>query len=289
MPTTDLHHGTTRLDDAELHHVSAGDAGSPVLLVHGFPETWWTFHRLLPLLAGRHRVVAVDLRGFGDSSPADGEHTSARAAADLHRLVVELGLGAVHLVGQDVAGATVLRLATDHPADVRSLTAIEMGLPGFGLEALADVTRGGSWHIGALAAPGVPELLLPGRERAFLASWFGAMTAVPGAVTDDDLDELVRTYARPDAWRGASGLYRSLLSEGDELRARVTTQPLRVPVLAVGGGGGPFTEQTMRQVADDVTAVQLDGVGHHVALEAPGRLAEAMLTFLRGVEARAAG
>jgi len=289
MPTTDLHHGTTRLDDAELHHVSAGDAGSPVLLVHGFPETWWTFHRLLPLLAGRHRVVAVDLRGFGDSSPADDEHTSARAADDLHRLVVELGLGAVHLVGQDVAGATVLRLATGHPADVRSLTAIEMGLPGFGLEALADVTHGGSWHIGALAAPGVPELLLPGRERAFLASWFGAMTAVPGAVTDDDLDELVRTYARPDAWRGASGLYRSLLSEGDELRARVSTQPLRVPVLAVGGGGGAFTEQTMRQVADDVTAVQLDGVGHHVALEAPGRLAEAMLTFLRGVEAWAAG
>lgn len=285
MTTPDLVHGTTRLPDAELHHVTAGAGGTPVLLVHGFPETWWTFHRLLPLLATEHRAVAVDLRGFGDSSPAGPEHTSEQSADDLHRLVVELGLGPVHLVGQDVAGGVVHRLATEHPEDVRSLTAVEMGLPGFGLEAFADVTHGGSWHIGALAAPGVPEMLLPGRERAFLTAWFAGMTAVPGAVTEDDLDELVRTYARPGAWRGASGLYRSVLTEGDDVRARAAAHRLTVPVLAVGGGGGAFTEQTMRRVADDVTAVQLDGVGHHVALEAPERLAAELLTFLRRVDA----
>ena len=285
MTTTDLQHRTARLPDAELHHVTAGVSGTPVLLVHGFPETWWTFHRLLPLLATEHRAVAVDLRGFGDSSPAGPEHTSAQSADDLHRLVAELGLGPVHLVGQDVAGGVVHRLATEHPEDVRSLTAVEMGLPGFGLEALADVTHGGSWHIGALAAPGVPEMLLPGHERAFLSAWFAGMTAVPGAVTDEDLDELVRTYARPDAWRGASGLYRSVLTEGEELRARAAAHRLTVPELADGGGGGPFTEQTMRQVADDVTTVQLDGVGHHVALEAPERLATELLTFLRRVDA----
>ena len=191
----------------------------------------------------------------------------------------------MHLVGQDVAGAAVVRLAATHPQDVRSLTAVEAGLAGFGLEALADVTRGGSWHIGVLAAPGVPELLLPGRERALLATWFASMTAVPGAVTDADLDELARTYARPDGWRGASALYRSLLTEGDELRALVASSPLTVPVLAVGAGGGPFTAATMAQVtAGDVTSVQLDGVGHHPALEAPERLAAVLLDFVAGVD-----
>ena len=101
----------------------------------------------------------------------------------------------------------MFRLAATHPEDVLSFTAIEMGLAGFGLEALADVTRGGSWHIGVLAAPGIPEMLLAGREREFLGDWaFPAMTAVPGSITDEDVAEFVRVYARPNGWRGAIGL-----------------------------------------------------------------------------------
>ena len=296
LPTTPgLEHHRVDVGDVTLHAVSAGSTGSPVLLVHGFPETWWAFHRVLPLLAPHHRVVAVDLRGFGDSGgPGDGGTTgdadSAAAARDLHRLVEQLDLGPVHVTAQDLSGAAVVRFAATHPESVRSLTAVETGLAGFGLEALADVARGGSWHIGALASPGVPELLLAGRERAFLADWFGRMTAVPGAVGPAELDGLVRTYARPGGWRGAAGLYRSLLREGDELRALLGASPLRAPVLTVGAGGGPFTHDTFRQVtAGRVDAVQLDGVGHHVALEAPDLLAEALLHFVAGVDAQAAG
>ena len=57
----------TRVNGTDLHYVAAGTTGSPILLVHGFPETWWGFHKLIPLLSDRHRVFAVDLRGFGDS------------------------------------------------------------------------------------------------------------------------------------------------------------------------------------------------------------------------------
>ena len=125
----------------------------------------------------------------------------------------------MHVTGQDISGGTVFRLAATHPEDVRSVTAIEMGLAGFGLEGLADVTHGGSWHIGALAAPGIPELLFAGRERELLGRWaFPSMTAVAGSITDADVDEFARTYARPDGWRGAVGLYRSMLAEGDELQ-----------------------------------------------------------------------
>jgi pimeloyl-ACP methyl ester carboxylesterase len=292
MPTpnatipTAAHH-TAQINGADLHYVTAGAAGSPILLVHGFPETWWAFHKLIPLLAEAHRVVAVDLRGFGDSSTADDDYDSTTAADDLHGLIEHLGLGPVHVTGQDISGGTVFRLVATHPQDVLSLTAIEMGLAGFGLEGLADVTHGGSWHIGALAAAGIPELLFTGRERELLGTWaFPSMTAIAGSITDADVDEFARTYARPDGWRGAVGLYRSMLAEGEELRVLAGSRPLTVPVLAVGAGGGPFTSATLEQVtAGEIRAVQLEGVGHYAALEAPDALAAAILDFVRSVEA----
>ncbi|GAA4553973.1 alpha/beta fold hydrolase [Pseudonocardia xishanensis] len=108
-------HHWIELADTSLHYVTAGRAGPLILLVHGFPETWWAFHELIPLLSEDHRVVAVDLRGFGDSATGSGETGSAVAAEDLHQLIDALDLGAVHVVGQDIAGATVFRLAALHP------------------------------------------------------------------------------------------------------------------------------------------------------------------------------
>jgi pimeloyl-ACP methyl ester carboxylesterase len=280
-------HHRAEVNGTTLHYVAAGTSGSPVLLVHGFPETWWTFRKIIPLLAANHRVFAVDLRGFGDSDNEPGEYNSATSAEDLHLLIERLDVGPVHLTGQDISGATAFRLATTHPQDVLSFTAIEMGLAGFGLEMLADVTHGGTWHIGVLAAPGIPEMLLAGREREFLGQFaFPAMTAIPGAITDADIDEFVRTYSRPDGWRGAIGLYQSMLQEGAEIKALAETPGLTVPVLAVGAGGGAFTVGTMSQAAlTEVSSVSLDGVGHYAAMEAPDELAKAILEFVASVDA----
>jgi pimeloyl-ACP methyl ester carboxylesterase len=283
---TDVDHQRVHVNGTELHYVSAGTEGSPVLLVHGFPETWWTFHKLIPLLSEHHRVFAVDLRGFGDSAPAEPEDDSATAAKDLGALIAHLNLGPVHLTGQDISGPTTFRVAATHPELVESYTAIETGLPGFGLEMLADVTHGGAWHIGVLAAPGIPEMLLAGRERAFLADYaIPSLTVTPDAFTERDIDELVRSYARQDGFSGAAGLYRSALAEADEIR-ELASHKLGLPVLAVGGGSGDFTAAAIRQVATDVTAVSLDGIGHYAAMEAPDRLAEALISFYRNVGSR---
>jgi pimeloyl-ACP methyl ester carboxylesterase len=279
------HHHTT-LNQTDLHYVSAGSDGSPVLLVHGFPETWWAFHKLIPRLAAEHRVIAVDLPGFGDSGNAPDEYTSATAAETLRLLIDELDLGAVHLTGQDISGPTTFRLAAVHPELIRSFAAIETGLPGFGLEMLADVTHGGTWHIGVLAAPGIPEMLLTGREREFLAGYaYPTMCATPGAITDQDVDEFTRTFARPDGFAGASGLYRSMLNEGEEIQGLAAQSKLQMPVLAVGAGSGDFPHHTMTQVAEQVRAATLDGVGHYAAMEAPEALAQALLDFYRSIDA----
>jgi pimeloyl-ACP methyl ester carboxylesterase len=282
----EVEHHTASVNGTVLHYVSAGAKGSPILLVHGFPESWWTFHKLIPRLAKTHRVVAVDLRGFGDSDNKPGNYDSATTAEDLHQLIQTLDLGAVHVVGQDIAGGSVFRLAATHPADVASFTGIEMGLAGFGLESLGDITHGGSWHIGVLAAPGIAEMLFHGRERDVVGGWaFPSMTAVAGAISERDTDEFVRVYSRADGWRGAIGLYQSMLSEGDDLKALAATNPLTVPTLAVGGFGGTMTVNTLNQVTQgEVTSVQLDGIGHYVAMEAPEGLAQAILSFLTEID-----
>ena len=282
----DFSHHQADVNGTELHYVSAGIDGPPVLLVHGFPESWWSFHKVIPLLAERHRVVAVDLRGFGDSAVAGPDHDSATAAEDLAGLVRHLDMGPVHLVGQDISGPTTFRLAATHPELVATYSAIETTLPGFGFEMLADVGHGGAWHIGLLAAPGIPQMLLAGRERQFIADYaVPSLTPAPELFTNADIDEWAHGFARTGGFAGAAGLYRSALAEADQVR-ELAAGKLTVPVVAVGGSSGDFTARTMRQVATDVTAVTFDSIGHYVAMEAPERLADALIAFYANVDAR---
>lgn len=275
-----ISHHTADVNGTKLHYVSAGAHGTPILLVHGFPETSRAFHRLMPLLADSHRAFAVDLRGFGDSSHDEGEYGSAVSAEDLHAFIAQLGLGPVHITAQDISGATVFRLAAQHPDDLLSLTGIETGLAGFGFERLAGV-----WYIPVLATPGIPDLLLAGKERALVDWVFQRLTAAPGSVSEDDLAEFARAYSVPGGWRGASGLYSSALSEGEELRELADASPIRVPTLAVGSSGGPFTGDTLERVSEmPVSRVILEGAGHYVALEAPESLAAALLEFIGRLE-----
>lgn len=280
-------HHLADVNGTRLHYVCAGTDGSPILLVHGWPETWWAFRKLIPLLARTHRVFALDLRGFGDSGNGDTEYGEAVSAEDLHHLVAHLGAGPVHVLCQDISGGTGFRFAATHPEDVISFTGVETALTGFGFEALADVNNHGSWHVGFLGAPGIPGMLLPGHERELLAGWaFPLMNGTEGAIGEDDIDEFVRSYARPNAWRGTEGLYQGVFSDRGATRALAESHPIAVPVLTVEAAGrGRITETTFRQVtAGEVTAVRLEGVGHLIAQEAPGELADAVLEFTGRVD-----
>jgi pimeloyl-ACP methyl ester carboxylesterase len=281
-------HHLASINGTELHYVSAGVSGTPILLVHGWPETWWAFRKLIPLLAATHKVFAVDLRGFGDSSTADTTHGEAVAAEDLHGLIEHLGAGPVHLLCQDISGGTAFRLTATHPEDVASFIAVETALIGYGLEALADVNAFGSWHVGFLGAPGIPSMLLPGHERELLAGWaYPLMTSKPGSITDSDIDEFVRSYSRPNGWRGTEGLYQAVFSDNGATKALAEEHPITAPVLTVEAAGHTITKDTFRQVAsNEINSKQLDGVGHLIAQEDPEQLAAAILDFTRQIDAR---
>jgi pimeloyl-ACP methyl ester carboxylesterase len=283
-------HHTLDVDGIPLHYVTAGTGGSPIVLVHGWPETWWAFRGLIPLLAETHRVVALDLRGFGDSGHDAGvDYSEAAFADDLRALVDHLDLGPVHLLAQDISGGLAFTFAATHPERVRSFIGIETALAGFGLEMLADVNNGGSWHLGFLGAPGIPQLLLGGHERDLLVWALGVMGANPATTTPADRDEFVRTYTGPDAWNGTAGLYRALFTDGGRTKALAESAPLPMPVLAVDGPNHPFTANGLRQVsASEPATLHIEGVGHLVAQDAPEALAEAVLEFIAPIDAASA-
>ncbi|MET0456934.1 MAG: alpha/beta hydrolase [Mycobacterium sp.] len=284
-------HCSVPVNGTTLHYVSAGKKGSPILLLHGWPETWWAFRKLIPLLAQNHRVFAADLRGYGDSSADGVDFSETTHAEDIHQLVDMLDAGPVHLLCQDISGGLAFRFAVTHPESVMSFIAVETTLAGFGLESLTDVNHGGSWHNSFLAAPGIPEMLLAGHEREFVGGWaLPMMTVVDDAISDEDIDEFVRSYARPNGWRGTAGLYQAIFTDNGMTRTLVQTYPLSMPVLAVDGANAPITAETFRRIAaTDIDAVVVEGVGHLVAQEAPGQLAAAMEKFIRPIDASQAG
>lgn len=272
-------HHHVALNGTNLHYVSAGATGSPILLVHGWPETWWAFHKVIPILAHAHRVFAVDLRGFGDSDVAQTGDSSATMTKDLHALIAHLGLGPVHLVAQDFSGPLAFRLAATHPQDLLSFVAVETGLPGFGLEILTNPMI--AWYYGTLAKKDAAERFFKGREAELLTEFiFTPPTITSTSVGADDIAEFTRGYARDGGWSGAQAIYNSNMNEAEEYKALVASHPLSMPMLAIDQHGSDFTSQSFNPAsAGKLTTRTIPNAGHYIAMEAPLAFASQVLEF----------
>lgn len=271
-----------RLSNVVMHYRVAGD-GDPVVLLHGWPQTSHEWRHVTPLLSGRHRVIAPDLRGLGDTSrPLEG-YDSRSIAADVAELVEHLGIGRFHLVGHDWGGPTAFALACLRPQAVRTLTVVDVTVPGFG----PDISQGGKrWHHAFHMTADLPERLVEGRERDYLAWFYREFTWQPNAITEADLDEYVRTYSQPGAMRAGFGYYRNIPRNMADNRAlKESGFKLPMPVLAVGGarmearGRGQEPEASLREIADDVRGLVIAESGHFVPEEQPQVLSQALLDF----------
>jgi pimeloyl-ACP methyl ester carboxylesterase len=147
MSNTSFSHHTTFVNDVRLHFVTAG-TGDPVVLLHGWPETWYQWRKIIPTLAERYTVIAPDMRGLGDSAkPATG-YDKRTIADDIYQLVRKLGFERIFLVGHDWGGPVAYAYASAHPNDVRRLVILDVPIPGAGLEQIPQASpRGGLWHI----------------------------------------------------------------------------------------------------------------------------------------------
>jgi len=269
------------VNDVRLHYVIGG-SGTPVVLLHGFPNTWHAWRDVMPRLAERHTVIAVDLRGLGDSEPGTQPNDVATGAADLHGLVAELGLGPVLLAGQDWGGSTAFAFAAAHPGEVRRLAVLEAMPAGPWTE--TGPRGGGPWFVGFHQVPDLPERMVAGRERTYLDWFFRAYSATPGVPTPAAVDEYVRCYTRPGAMASAFARYRGRGRESEH-NARHLSRPLDLPVMAVGGERflGAAVAENLRHGASDVRQEVIADCGHYVSEERPEEVASLLLSFFDGM------
>jgi pimeloyl-ACP methyl ester carboxylesterase len=270
----------------ELHlHAVIGGEGRPLLLIHGWPQTWYAWRILMPTLAQGFEVIAVDQRGIGLSDkPRDG-YDIGTLANDLVALMGELGHERFAVYGTDTGMPIAHALAADHPGRVERLVVSEAFLPGIAsaLPLFVPPTLNARlWHLMFNQLPGeVNEALVRGREDIFFGAEFAA-----SAGTTKLPDEAVRYYidtlaADPEALRGSFEFYRAISTSAAQNEERKNRR-LTMPVLGIGGeeSGGENAANAMKLIADDVETVVLRGSGHWVAEQAPEELLAALTRFL---------
>ena len=282
------------VDVGELRlHAVVGGEGRPLLLVHGWPETWYAWRLVMPTLAEDFEVIAVDQRGIGLSDkPRDG-YDIGTLASDLAALMDVLGHEVFAVYGTDTGMPIAHALAADYPERVERLVVSEAFLPGIGsaLPLFVPPTLNARlWHLMFNQLPGeVNEALVRGREEIFFGAEFAA-----SAGTTKLPDEAVKYYvdtlaADPEALRGSFEFYRAISASAAQNEERKNRR-LTMPVLAMGGeeSGGENAANAMKLVADDVQGVVLPGSGHWVAEQAPEALLGALTEFLAPYRAGAA-
>ena len=278
--TQALSHHFAQLDDVTLHYVTCG-RGPVVVLLHGWPQTWYEWRHVIPALAERYTVIAPDLRGLGDSSRPLAGYDKKTVAADIWQLINgRLGHQQFYLVGHDWGGPTAYALAVEHPAAILRLAILDVVIPGDG----GDFSQGGRrWHHQFHLTADLPEALTAGRERLYLSWFYRTFGHRPDAISDADIDEYVRAYSQPGAMRAGFAYYRALPQDAADNRANVARLKLPMPVLAIGGasgrGRGREPEESLKRVALHVQGDIVADCGHWIPEEQPRYLADRLQQF----------
>ncbi len=258
-------HGWVNVDDARIHYATGG-SGPPMLLLHGWAQTWWIWRHVAPELAKDHTIIAVDLPGLGDSTaPADG-YDFKTTAARVREVVHSLGYDRIDILAHDIGSSTVYRYARDFPDEVRKLFVSETMLPGFG----AEEDYGNAWHYRFLQSPEpVPENIVDEEDvPTFYNYFYDGAARYPDRIAKE---EFLAQQSDPAERHVANEYYRAFPEDTEQNREDIEQNILKMPVLAMGAQYA-FAErvaQVYNRVADDVRGVVAPDSGRWIPEENP--------------------
>ncbi|MBS7813683.1 alpha/beta fold hydrolase [Roseococcus pinisoli] len=264
-------------------HLVEGGSGETVVLLAGFPQSWFAWRRVMPLLAKRYHVIALDLPGQGDSDkPVDGYDTRT-AGARIHALLKVLGHKRYFIGAHDIGAWIAYPYAVAYPEEVRRLVMLDANVPGITLPTTVTVGAHNwkNWHFFFHPVPDLPEILITGRERAYIEWFFQRKTANPAATfSPADLDEYERALRAPGNLRGALAYYRAVFEDMEQNQA-LSSVKLATPLLALGGdvGMAPQLYEAMKPLAENIRGGVIENCGHYIPEEQPAQLAARMLAF----------
>jgi pimeloyl-ACP methyl ester carboxylesterase len=274
-----------KLEGVRLHYLAAG-AGEPVILLHGYAQNSHMWRPLIAELGKTNRVIAPDLRGFGQSSkPANGYdkpptgYDKKSMAQDIHALAASLGLKRVRICGHDIGLMVAYAYAAQYPAETNRIVLMDAFLPGVGAWQNVWLLHD-KWHFNFYGE--TPLKLVKGRERIYFEHFWNDFAANPKkSVSERDRRFYAKSYGQPGAMRAGFEVFRAFEQDGKDLGDLAKTK-LTMPMLVLAGekASGDFLIQQGRLVADNVEGVIVKGSGHWLVDEAPDQVIPRLVSFL---------
>jgi len=267
---------------ARMHVADSGGDGPPVVLLHGWPQHWWTWREVIPRLRDEYRVIAIDLRGFGWSEATRRGYRKAELAEDVVGVLDALELERVHLVGHDWGGVIGFIVCVEHPERVLSYVPMNTGhiWPKGGVAILKALP--GFAYQGVLASPGLGHRI--GASPAVLSVICNAISTRSDAVMAEIERFGERFGERPRA-RAAQQVYRTFLLHDypSWVRGRYADRRLTTPTLWINGEQDPVLKrgavESVAAHADDARFEYLPDCGHFPPEERPDLVAEQLRAF----------
>lgn len=269
------------VNGVKLHYVEGGKGDRTVVLIPGWPQTWYAWRKVMPKLAETYRVVAIDTRGMGNSSRPESGYDTQTAAKDVSALMKHLGVARYSVIGHDVGMWIAYPLAVLQSEAVDKLVVSEATIPGvtpWPPMLLSPQANAGMTQFMFNRLRDLPEFLVAGREAPYLRWIVDHLAYRPDRVA---VEEYIRAYAVPGAMKAGFEYYRAIplnMQQNQEFRKKKLT----MPVLAIGGvvGAGEATIETMKLVSDNVKGAVIEECGHYVPEECPDRFLELVMAFL---------
>jgi pimeloyl-ACP methyl ester carboxylesterase len=281
-------HRTAVVNGINMHYVVEG-AGDPVILLHGWPEFWYSWRHQIPVLSERFKVIVPDMRGFGFSDKPLSGYSTRTAASDIFELARSLGHGQVSLVAHDIGARVAFRFALDHEDAVRRMALIDSTPPIEQLGPQAPSVVRERWHSYFHQQFDLPEKLIEGREEVYLRHIFRDWCINKYPLSDAEIAEYVKAYSQPGALRGGFSYYRAAAYEDPPDWQADAERTLPMPLLFLFGvrrartaermGAGPL-EEAWRKFFPNAEARHMGNYGHFLQWETPDAVNRELLDFL---------
>lgn len=285
-------HKEAVVNGVRLHYVDAGE-GPLVLLLHGFPDFWYTWRRQIPaLVEAGYRVVAPDLRGYNvsDKPKSLASYRMSALTGDVTGLITHLGCKQATLVGHDWGGAIAWHTALRHPAVVENLIILNAPYPTSYLRkvrSLRQFTK--SWYVLFFQLPWLPEAALKAGRFAVIERLLRRDTVRPDAFTDEDIAHYKRAMSQRGALTAMINYYRAAFHPRSFDRQRLASH-VDAPTLLIWGEEDRFLDSSLTEGLDewvhDLRVERIPHASHWVHADAPEKVNHLMVEFLNAQRAR---
>ncbi len=273
-------HYYAKANGIKIHYVQGGK-GTPVVLVHGWPQTWFEWAKQMPELSEKYNVIAVDLRGAGESDKTDSGYNKQNLAKDISELIKVIGLEKVALIGHDVGGMVAYSFAHLFPNQLLAMGIGDVPIPGYEPTWSYILNDPRAWHFAFHAVPEVPEMVVKGKEKEYLKHFMLSMMANKQSFTDKDFTFYANWMKMPGNLKGGFEYYRAFKKDAEENKP-FFSKKITIPVFAFGGqySMGENQGNMMKGLADNVTAVNILNSGHWITEENVTQFNKELLAFL---------